>query len=308
VDIGYTHPQEETIRKQWRNLEAAMDLIEATKDQPEETRFKWNPEVTWVIETWLEQADDAERERFVQYVQDGSIGLDALFGNMLTGLCRPDELMQAFSYKHDLEKMTGVPIDSAMITDVPGYSWGFVAAMSTNGVKYISVGPNRGHRIGYVLSDWGDKPFYWLSPSGDDRVLVFVHGQGYSWFHTPSNLTMDVKLRNKFTPERIMPYLKQLEKDGYPYDILPIRYAIGSDNGPPDPGISEVIKEWNEKYPEVKVRLATVSETLGEFEKRYGDILPEYSGDFTPYWEDGAASTARETAVTRAASEKLGQG
>ncbi len=304
VDIGFTHPQEEVMHKQWENLESAMDLIESTKDQPEEARFKWNPEVTWAIETWLEQADDAERERFIQYVQNGSIGLDGLYGNMLTGLCRPEELMQTFAYKAELEKLTGRKIDSAMITDVPGWTWGLVAALSQNGIKYLSLGTNRSHRIGFTRADWGDKPFYWLSPSGEDRVLVFVHGQGYSWFHALLN---PGRRGVTFTARKIFPYLKKLEQEGYPYDIIPIRYAIGSDNGPPDRGISEVVKEWNEKYPNIRVILSTASESLAEFEKRYGDQIPEFSGDFTSYWEDGAASTARETAMARNASEKLTQ-
>jgi len=305
VDIGYTHTQEEVMHKQWKNLEKAMDLIESARGNPPDSRFKWNPEVTWAIEKWLEQADQSERERFVGHVRQGSIGLDALFANMLTGLCRPEELMQAFSYKKELESLTGEKIDSAMITDVPGYSWGLVTAMRENGVKYLSIGVNRGHRIGHTLSDYGDKAFYWVSPGGEDKVLCFVHGKGYSWFHTPTALIADIRLRNKFTEERIMPYLKKLEKKGYPYEILPIRYAIGSDNGPPDPAISKVVRQWNKDHPHVKVKMSTVSETFKEFEKRYGEKLPRYSGDFTPYWEDGAASTARETALARNASEKL---
>ncbi|NOX55836.1 MAG: hypothetical protein GXP27_15620 [Planctomycetes bacterium] len=46
---------------------------------------------------------------------------------------------------------------------------------------------------------------------------------------------------------------------------------------------------------------------MAEFERRYGDRLPEVRGDFTPYWEDGAASSARETALARNASERLVQ-
>ncbi len=39
------------------------------------------------------------------------------------------------------EKEYGVKIDSAMQTDVPGYTWGLVTALAQNGVKYMSVGP-----------------------------------------------------------------------------------------------------------------------------------------------------------------------
>ena len=46
---------------------------------------------------------------------------------------------------------------------------------------------------------------------------------------------------------------------------------------------------------------------MAEFEQEYGAQIPEYRGDFTPYWEDGACSTARETAIAREASERLTQ-
>ena len=41
--------------------------------------------------------------------------------------------------------------------------------------------------------------------------------------------------------------------------------------------------------------------------ERYGSQLPHYRGDYTPYWEDGAASSARETALNRATAERLVQ-
>ena len=51
--------------------------------------------------------------------------------------------------------------------------------------------------------------------------------------------------------------------------------------------------------------IATTSEMFREFERRYGDKVPEARGDFTPYWEDGAGSSARETAMARNASDRL---
>ncbi len=46
---------------------------------------------------------------------------------------------------------------------------------------------------------------------------------------------------------------------------------------------------------------------MREFEQRYGDKMPEFRGDFTPYWEDGAGSSARETALNRDSAERLVQ-
>ncbi|HWI59735.1 MAG TPA: glycoside hydrolase family 38 C-terminal domain-containing protein, partial [Bacillota bacterium] len=58
-------------------------------------------------------------------------------------------------------------------------------------------------------------------------------------------------------------------------------------------------------YP--KLVIATSEEMFRDFEQRYGDQIPTARGDFTPYWEDGAASSARETALNRATADRLSQ-
>ncbi len=44
---------------------------------------------------------------------------------------------------------------------------------------------------------------------------------------------------------------------------------------------------------------------MAEFERKYGKEIPTWSGDFTPYWEDGAYSTAKEEGDVRVLSARL---
>jgi alpha-mannosidase len=44
---------------------------------------------------------------------------------------------------------------------------------------------------------------------------------------------------------------------------------------------------------------------MQEFETKYGKQIPTWSGDFTPYWEDGAYSTAKEEGDVRVLSARL---
>jgi alpha-mannosidase len=126
---------------------------------------------------------------------------------------------------------------------------------------------------------------------------------GYGWFH--SGLGRDPVRR--LSQSRLLDHLEELEKQNYPYDIVQIRYDIGSDNGPPDPKLPDAVKQWNEKHAYPKLVISTPSELFSEFEQRYGDRLPVVRGDFTPYWEDGAASTAADTAINRRTVERLVQ-
>ncbi|MFV2070416.1 MAG: glycoside hydrolase family 38 C-terminal domain-containing protein, partial [Pirellulales bacterium] len=61
------------------------------------------------------------------------------------------------------------------------------------------------------------------------------------------------------------------------------------------------------RYVWPRLPIATTGELMRESERRHGDRIAEVRGDFTPYWEDGAASSARETALARNASERLVQ-
>jgi hypothetical protein len=296
VDIGYTHVQTEVERKHWEYFEQVIDLARKTADYPAGSAFKWNVEVLWAVDSFLKQASPAERQEFFDAVKKGWIGLDALYGNELTALCRPEELVRLVDYARILARQYGVKIDSAMITDVPGYTWGIVPVLAQSGVKYFSVGPNRGHRIGYTLSTWGDKPFYWESPSGRQSILCWVAGEGYSFFHS-----------GRLDGGRLFDYLKRLGDSEYPYDMIQLRYSIGGDNGPPDPDMSDFVRDWNEKYAYPKLVVATTTEMFKEFESRYAGKLPRIRGDFTPYWEDGAGSSAAETTINRDAAERLVQ-
>jgi len=296
VDIGYTHVQTEVEQKHWQYYKQVIDLARETVDYPPGSAFKWNAEVLWAVDSYLKQASAEEIEAFIDAVKKGWIGLDALYGNELTALCRPEELVRLVDFAQTLRQRFGVTIDTAMITDVPGYTWGIVPVLAKSGVKYFSVGPNRGHRIGYTLSTWGDKPFYWESPSGQDSILCWVAGEGYSFFHS-----------GRLDGGRLFNYLKRLSDSEYPYDMVQLRYSIGGDNGPPDPDLSDFVKDWNAKYAYPRLIVATTTEMFREFERRYADQIPKVRGDFTPYWEDGAGSSAAETAINREAAERLVQ-
>lgn len=304
VDIGYTHIQKEVEDIHWKYFEEVIEYAKKSRDYPEGARFKWNAEVMWAVDSYLDNAPPYKRAEFINAIKKGWIGLDALYANELTGLCNTEELVRLTGSSRRISKMCGVPLESAMITDVPGWTWGLVPVLARSGVKYISLGTNFGHRIGSTIEKWGDRPFYWVSPSGEEKILCWIHEKAYSMFHTGLD---KAALKNSESEKKVFNYLAELDKNNYPYDIVPLRYNIGSDNGPPDPDLAQTVTDWNAKYISPKLVIATTSEMFKAFEKKYGDQIPVVRGDFTPYWEDGAASSAEETAINRLSADKLVQ-
>ena len=297
TDIGYTEIQTNVEKKQVNNLLKGIEYAHKTKDYPAGARFVWNVEVAYVADLFLQRMTEAQRQSFYEAVKNGGVALNGMYLNTLTGLCRPEELLKLFRFATEVSKQTNTPIDAAMISDVPGYTWGTVTAMAQAGIRYFSVAPNFFDRIGDILEKWTDKPFYWLSPSGNKKVLVWIPYSGYALSHTISKLSANF----------VTSYTERLQKINYPYDIAYIRWSGHGDNAEPDIDICDFVKEWNATYSWPKFIISSTHEAFSAFEKAYGNRLPEMKGDWTGYWEDGAGSSAFETAQNRASSDKLSQ-
>ncbi|MEI7899817.1 MAG: glycosyl hydrolase-related protein [bacterium] len=296
VDIGYTHRQAEVLDLQVQNLETAIRLAEASSSNPPGLRFKWNPEAVWALDHYLRRATPEQHEAFLRAARRGDVEVNALYANMLTGLCRPEELAQCLADGVRIAGLTGVPLETAAMCDIPGCAWGLVPLLAQAGVKYFAAGPNMADRVGHIHV-WDDKPFYWKSQSGEERVLCWVVDN----YHRKENLE-----------QAVINQVAQLERNGFPYDAAFIFWVAswpngGVDNAPPDGQLVDKVSDWNAKYAVPKVHIGLAREFFRAFEARHGASLPEFAGDLTPYWEDGAGSTARETALSRGSAERLAQ-
>jgi alpha-mannosidase len=295
-DLGYTDLQANVEEKQMRNITLGMDLARRTAAYPEGARFVWNLEVLWGADLFMKRKTEVEKSSFIEAVRKGWIALNGMYSNELTGLCRPEELLQLFRFAGELGKNCGVSVDSAMLSDVPGFTWGTVTAMAQAGIRYFSAAPNYFDRIGTFMLQWQDKPFWWVSPSGQEKVLVWVPWTGYAMSHVM-----------KVGAEWVEKYQDRLDSLNFPYDVSYIRWSGHGDNAEPDAEICEFVKAWNEQYEWPRFAIASTSTAFSVFEKRHGNDLHQFKGDLTPYWEDGAGSSALETGMNRRTADRLVQ-
>ena len=294
-DLGYTDLQAAVEEKQIDNILQGIELARKTAQYPVGARFVWNLEVLWGADLFLRRRPE-DHTAFREAVQKGWIALNGSYANELTGLCRPEELLELFRFGTRLGKECGLPVRSAMMSDVTGYTWGTVTAMAQAGIRYFSAAPNYFDRIGTFMATWQDRPFWWVSPSGKERVLFWVPWTGYAMSHV-------MQLGNDWVDR----YQDRLDEVGFLYDISYIRWSGHGDNASPDPALSDWVRDWNETYEWPKFHIASTDTAFSAFEQAHGAKLPEYRGDLTPYWEDGAASSALETALNRNAAERITQ-
>jgi alpha-mannosidase len=293
LDIGFTHTQEEVLKMQTGYLAQVLDLIDETKDYPEESRFRWHPEGMWAIDEFFRNASEKDSIRFIEALKEQSIHLDAFYVHLLSGLATDEELLELMHPAKSFERKYGVPVRTAIGSDVPGYSWGLVTAMQQQGIEFFNMAPNNNYKLGH-LYHWADKPFYWLGPDGYSKVLTWMASHAYIYFWN-----QDEGL------QRVPRFLNYLENSGFPYQIAMLRYEVGGDNGHPDPALPDMVRAWNEMYAYPRILLSTNTRLYESFTQRYRDSIPVYSGDLTPYWEDGAASTAADLALSRESGERL---
>jgi hypothetical protein len=156
-DIGYSHLQQEVINIQYKNIIDALDMIDKTSGYPEGSKFIWNAETLWPVEHFLKNANEKDKSRFIEAVKNRSIALSCFYAGVMTGLCSPEELRWINEYAVYLRDKLNIPVNTAMMSDIPGVSWSITDAMISDGFRYFSNGPNyipslpdKGDRIGSI--------------------------------------------------------------------------------------------------------------------------------------------------------------
>lgn len=316
VDVGYTHPQEIVAQIQAQNVRDALGLVEATRSRPAGERYRWNSETAWSVEQFLKTASPADRARLSRAVAAGEIGISSSYMNMLYGLCRPEELLRSQIVVRPDAGLEKAPWDTATLSDAPGFPWGLATALSQAGVRNFLYWPNAGDVMRPKLEN---RPFWWQTRDGHRRIFVWpmapyslgtdlkgvFHIEG-TWYPNRPHAIRTADPSQHFLGDWLPSQLKALREQGYPYDLLGIPWSMG-DNGAIDLDLPDAVAQWNRRYAWPKLEIVSLSEGCRRFLSRYGAKLPTLAADFGPQWEDGAESSAHETALNRNASERLAQ-
>jgi len=288
TDIGYTHIQPQCAEIHCKNADIAADLMDKFPD------FKWNLEVAWQAENYLASRKGEQLDKFLKYAKEGRMGVQALYNNILTGLCSHEQACRLTYFAHSLKTRHGIPYKSAMISDVPSQEATIPMILAGSGIRYFSSGIN--NTRGPLTAMYGKAPCWWEGPDGSRVLMMYVGGYAHAggW-----GLDRSVEAARGHILGAIKGY--EARKD-YPYDAIFLHGAV-SDNCALNARLAEVCKAWNDRYEFPKVILCHNAEFFEHIEKHFGDKLPVVKGSAGTYWEDGAGSSARETAVNRNAHE-----
>lgn len=287
TDIGYTHPQPVVLELHRRFIDEALDIAEATQDYDEESRFRWTCEVTGITEDWWKKADNRNRDRFLAAVKRGQFEVAGLSWHMtpLMDHSMVLDVLRPVKFFRDL----GIPVRSAMNTDVNGLPWGVVDALLDHGITGVSMAINE--HFGHALKPW-PRAFRWQSPAG--RTITAYNGFIYG---VTSDVMMKVPVSLQEAQAKVPAWAELWESRGYPHEFLMmqitnVRYH---DNGSPQPALPDFIRRFNATNPKVRLRFITISDFFDRMRAEPEERLPLLRGDWTDWWNFGAGSTAHET-------------
>ncbi|GMU22259.1 MAG: hypothetical protein AMXMBFR13_23470 [Phycisphaerae bacterium] len=293
-DIGFTEPQPEVMDRLVKDMDSAVEYVERTADWPEDSRYRWNIEVSNLFKLYAERRSPEQVERLIKHVKDGRIEICGFYLNMPAEVMGHEETIRCLYYAQELRNRYGITIDTAMINDVPGYGWCFPELFDEAGIHRVSFRANgiRGQFLWYRQGGV-PRPFYWQGPEGSKLFMWYTDTyRDGNFFRSPGLHERD------FYRE-----IKRNEAAGYKFDSFQLR--MGGDNLPPDFNTSVNARAFAAKYLWPKVKVSTNREFLEPLEKAYGDQCPTFSGDIPSWWAEGPASSAHENGLIRLAHDRL---
>jgi Glycosyl hydrolases family 38 N-terminal domain. len=329
TDIGYTERQDKIMRYHYNFIRQAVDILNnlQSDSQSGADEFVWQCENFWQVENFYKYAPASYKKDFEKYVRSGNIGLSGNYLNLTDLLCY-DILFSDVALAKEYGKKINVPVESGMIADINGLSYGYSDALVENGVENLFSCLHTHHGMFPLYKK--QMPFYWQTPKGH-KLLVW-NGEHYNIGnemgfapHAGSSYMISDEIARKtiahqlltqgepettavelrVSSERIERYLKNLEDEGYPYDFVPFMVSgCITDNAPPNGHIAQRVAMINEKHAgQLQIKMTTLNGFFEHVRENCAEI-PAYSGDWTDWWADGVGSTPMAVKTFREAQRK----
>ena len=295
----------------WR-IEEAIKAIDAdTRADDDPAAFRYLMEGTWFWENYvMDRGEAAARNVVTNYIARGRLGVSACCAGNMTHVYSPVEIERSVNFKRRLAEKWGLDVRTMVMADYPGVSWSVVSPYVRAGIENLFFAPNKynplpttiwprhptlrwdpwnpdsgagGNRIDVGYESKVPMLFWWESPDGKDRMLVWsstIYGDAYSrmglnpWPDPVTALP---------AAEKKAPAFLDLLESRVPYDIW-LGGAYGDDEYV-NTRFANFAAKWNAKWATPTFHIVgDLDEPFEKVRARFGDRIPVLRGEMTSGW------------------------
>lgn len=298
TDLGFTDTISNVAEIHADNTDQAMELMELTADWPVESRFRWTIEITWQLEQYFKLRGPEAVQRLQKYLQSSQMELAAMYAGEHVDALGHEEAIRSFYLAAKYRRELDIPVDTAMLCDVPGSTEGLVQIMARSGIKNFIIADNNFCAPILARTDL-PRPFNWISSNGDEVTtwytdhpfFAYIEGRHYG-------VSESARAARKKLPYRLL----EQEQKGYAHDLLHVQYAFDNFRLEFTPAL--VVREWNETWEWPKLELSTPRRFFNALRASDAEI-PNRSGDFNEWWTSAMAHYPVEAALAKRLHDQI---
>lgn len=277
-------------------LDYYLDLADSTEINLPEFQSRWNCDGSIWMWFYEQNRTPEQFQRLINRIKDGHISVMKTFENACYGGMPTEAVLRELYYAGSLQRRYNISFPMAMSQENQTLPLGLASLWAGAGIKYSWRGvcscatrvPESGNR---------EHQMYWWTGLDGGKILM-------KWYSMPENnksLGGYAEARDPYHAVELCDSL--CYTPGYPYGIA-AAFGYGWDNV--SSFTNEFIKAAEQKNTENRqVIVSNEIDFFQDFERAYGDRLPEVSVSFGNDWDVLPASMSEVTAATKRAVEKL---
>jgi hypothetical protein len=294
TDIGYTHRQWEVAERLCRNIDTILDLLKGEYAD----NYSYIIDSAWPLEEYLNSRGSKRKEELIAAIRNRKFGVPWNYTDLLTWLPSLEALIHNGDYADGFLEPYGLRADRADIVDVASATSAYPAVLAGSGVKYLLHADNQDRgpfRFNGQLHR--HSPFWWKSPDGS-RVLTWL-ARMYCELKKVCGSPASMEAAERGLEMWLLDY----ERETYAPDAV-LLYGQEADNTDIDTRCAAFLAKWEKEivYPRL---IPSDGSAFFDYVMKFSDTFDEYCGDEGAYWEDGAASSIKETIDVRKAEAEI---
>ena len=128
-------------------IDDAMRFCEETNDWPEESQFKWNIEVGYLLDDYRRVRGEEKIRQVMDWIKKGRMTVGGFYCSMNTDFMSLETLHRSVYYTTErLSREFGIHPEGAILDDVNGFTWGLAGSHGEGGLALSGDGLERGPR------------------------------------------------------------------------------------------------------------------------------------------------------------------